>query len=54
MSEQEHRKYFDELDLTMDQMSQLKKAFDAFDSDKKGAISAETTGNIEIEIFPIM
>ena len=40
----EFRKLIEELGLNRDQILELKKAFDSFDCDKKGAICAETTG----------
>ena len=46
MGDIEYKKYFEEAGINMDQVLQLKKAFDAFDSEKKGAISSETTGQI--------
>merc|ERR1719342_669086 len=42
----EFRKLIEELGLNRDQILELKKAFDSFDCDKKGAICAETTGQI--------
>ena len=60
MTERE-RDYYEEAGLTRDQViiliqdwsspthvqvTELRKAFDSFDSDKKGAISSETTGTI--------
>ena len=36
--------YYEEVGLDSDQVKELRKAFDSFDSEKKGAISSETTG----------
>ena len=43
---EKYTEYYEEVGLTRDQVSELRKAFDSFDSDKRGAISAETTGTI--------
>ena len=38
------KQYFEEVGLNSDQVTELRQAFDSFDSDKTGAISSETTG----------
>ena len=40
--------YYQEVGLDSDQVTELRKAFDSFDSEKKGAISSETTGELRV------